>query len=410
MEKGQPDKGSSFADQGTAAHFLAEQILTGDAYPILDREIAVWSDPVTKGSGCNWTNPDPSRFKEGISSMEINFFTVDSEMAENVEHYVNLVKEYTTGGELLVEQTIDISAITGEEGAAGTSDAVVIHKDEIIIIDLKYGRGVEVNAENNEQLMIYALGALAKYEMLGDFERVRLVIIQPRVSRAPSEWSISVEQLRKFGETVLYKASLALAILDYSNVQLDELSPSEAACKWCKAKAKCPALSNHIQDAIGAEFGEITTADKTEQETIVKSLVPVADQIGTKLDAVGLVEDWCKAIRAEAERLLLNGKPVAGYKLVQGRKGARAWTDAEGVEALFKSMRLKQDEMYDFTLISPTTAEKKLKDTPKRWNRVLPLIKQTEGKPSVAPITDKRPALEMNAVEDEFGVIEDSPV
>jgi tRNA pseudouridine-54 N-methylase len=93
---------------------------------------------------------------------------------------------------------------------------------------------------------------------------------------------------------------------------------------------------------------------------------------------------------------------VDGWKLVQGKQGHRKWADPAAAEALFKSMRLRQDEMYDLALISPTTAEKVLKTSPKRWERVQPHIVRAEGKPSVAPATDKRPALAVQSVADDF--------
>ena len=117
---------------------------------------------------------------------------------------------------------------------------------------------------------------------------------------------------------------------------------------------------------------------------------------------VELVEQWCKAVRAEVERRLLAGQQVDGYKLVEGKRGNRKWGSEESVEALFKSFRLRQDEMYDFSLISPTKAEKLFKENPKRWAKVKDLITQNEGKPSVASANDKRPALVVQSVADDF--------
>jgi hypothetical protein len=117
---------------------------------------------------------------------------------------------------------------------------------------------------------------------------------------------------------------------------------------------------------------------------------------------VGLVEDWCRAVRAEVERRLLAGKDVEGFKLVTGKKGNRQWADGPTVENLFKSFRLKQNEMYKFDLISPTAAEKLLKDNPKRWSKVQEHITQSDGKPSVAPASDKRPALDIQSVAEDF--------
>jgi hypothetical protein len=123
------------------------------------------------------------------------------------------------------------------------------------------------------------------------------------------------------------------------------------------------------------------------------------------MDAVPLVRMWSDAVSGRVEKTMLSGEPVAGYKLVQGRRGSRAWADETEAEKLFKAMRLKKEQMYDFKVISPTSAEKLLKPTPKRWNRVLPLITQSDGKPSVAPLSDKRPALELKPLAAEFEAI-----
>jgi hypothetical protein len=151
-------------------------------------------------------------------------------------------------------------------------------------------------------------------------------------------------------------------------------------------------------DTVGAEFEELTKVPevKTDEAQILSS----------KLAAVGVIEDWCKAVRAEVERRLFEGTAVPGYKLVQGKRGSRQWRGAEEVESLFKNtFRLKVEEMYDFSLISPTTAEKRAAAGiigPKQWAKVQDLITQSEGKPSVAPELDKRPALVMKPAEEGF--------
>jgi len=118
---------------------------------------------------------------------------------------------------------------------------------------------------------------------------------------------------------------------------------------------------------------------------------------------VDLVEAWCKAVRGEVERRLLAGETVDGWKLVEGRKGNRAWADEAAAEEMFKrSFRLRDDEMYTKKLISPTAAEKLLKDTPKRLKRAMDLMTRSEGKPSVAPAADRRPALAVSNLADEF--------
>jgi hypothetical protein len=130
------------------------------------------------------------------------------------------------------------------------------------------------------------------------------------------------------------------------------------------------------------------------------------------MDALDLIEGWCKAVRAEAERRLLRGDAVPGWKLVQGKAGNRGWVDeAEVTDLMKKSMRLRDDVMYDFSLISPTTAEKRAADgiiKPKQWAKLQGLITRSDGKPSVAPAADKRPALVIGKVEDAFDALDDA--
>jgi hypothetical protein len=173
-------------------------------------------------------------------------------------------------------------------------------------------------------------------------------------------------------------------------------TPGEKQCRFCKAKAVCPALRAEVTDIVG---GAATLDDFKAQ--------PVDSQTGDNylpmaMAKVGMVEDWCKAVRAEVERRLLAGQTVDGYKLVEGRRGNRAWSDEGAVEQLFKSFRLRQEEMYDFKLISATKAEKLLKPNPKRWAKAEQLITRSDGKPSVAPATDKRPAMDVKTVLDDF--------
>lgn len=333
-------------------------------------------------------------------------FEVDSDMASYVKRYVQIVQDYAKGGTLLVEQRLPIGHLTGEENATGTADAVVLLDDEIVVIDLKYGRGVEVSAENNPQLKLYALGALQEYEMLGDFKRVRLVICQPRASHDPSEWAISVEDLQRFAGHVKERAFHALNVLKHEQhgALIHHLREGDVQCKFCKAKAKCPKLAQFVQTTLEAEFTAIP-------ETLPADVATITDDatLSQKMAACDLIEEWIAAIRAKVAGELNAGRDVPGYKLVQGKKGNRAWTDEAVVEELLKTMRVGHDKMYQYKVISPTTAEKLAKENiigPRQWPRLQPLITRTDGKPSVAPITDKRPALVVQPMADEFVAIE----
>ena len=361
-----PDSSSEFAAEGTVAHELASECLISGADPAL-----LIGKPATV---------------DGFD------FIIDQTMVDHIKDYMKLVHEYAEGGELMVEKRVGIGHLTGEEGAGGTSDAIIIKGGEIIIVDLKYGMGVRVDANDNPQLMIYALGALNEYDLVGDFDTVTMVIHQPRLNHV-SEYSIPVEQLLKFGDDVRNAA-------DKVRAPDADLAPGEKQCKFCKAKATCPALRAEMAEVVGGSADLSDFADLVPQEITSETsdnYLPVA------LSKVELVEQWCKAVRAEAERRLLAGQPVTGYKLVEGRAGNRAWKDAKAVEEMMKkTFRMRDDQVYDFSLISPTKAEKVFKENPKRWASLQEQIVRGEGKPSVAPATDKRPEMVVKPVMDDF--------
>lgn len=432
MESTLPDSSSAFADEGTLAHALAAACLEEQC----DAEEFV-------GPGFSYKDHGVQKIAE-----------ITGEMADHVQTYLDAVRTYAMDAELLVEQRLEFSRYVDIPDQFGTSDAVILTSDEIQVHDLKYGRGVKVDAfdekggqrTGNPQLMLYALGALDAFGALGDYERVRMVIHQPRLNHI-SEFDCSIDDLLAFGEKAKGAAQVAIAICDtYDGTAPAELTPGEDQCRFCKAKATCPALRDQVLTTVADDFVDLTKGEVAvsiadveailanaygvkakaidfetsatgsrfvvKKPNIVPQLAAAEERIAnsddahlaTCLDAVDTIESWCKALRAEVQRRLLCGTFTdARYKLVQGKAGNRAWTDAEAAEAALKSFRLKQDEMYDHTLISPTTAEKLLAEaSPKRWAKLLPLIGRSEGKPSVAPASDKRPALVLTPTADEF--------
>jgi hypothetical protein len=392
------DASSSFADEGTAAHELAAKCLI---------------DGSSTQDCIGW-----------VITVNGTDYTVDAYMADYVGGYVKRVRDLveSLGGELLVEQRLDISGITGEEDAGGTSDSVILLDDEIIIVDLKYGQGVQVDAEDNPQLGIYALAAIEKYDILGTVERVRMIIDQPRKHHY-SEAVMTAEELQAFRAKVQeasMRCDAALRFYDnYKELHDKYLNPGEKQCKFCPAKATCPKL----RDAVTTEVWSVTAAtadDFDNMDAIPDTLTAAVEQVegglggdieewlGAAMSKVGLVEDWCKAIRAEVARRLLEGADIPGHKLVKGRRGDREWSDTEKAESTLKAMRLKVEQMYDLKLISPTTAEKLAKSGaigPRQWPKLQDMITQSDGKPSVAPASDKRPALVIKPVADDFDAI-----
>ena len=172
---------------------------------------------------------------------------------------------------------------------------------------------------------------------------------------------------------------------------LSFLNLGEKHCRWCKAKAWCPALTKEVAETVSPTADGMEAID--ESDVVAIKAYDLSD-LSIAMDKVGLIEDWCKAVRAAVEGALVKGEAVPGYKLVQGRKGARAWSDEAAAETLMRQkFRLKVEEAYNLKLISPTQAEKVLGEQPKRWAQLEKLITQSEGKPSVAPESDKRPAI-----------------
>lgn len=398
LESKYPDSSSDAADEGTAAHKLSEMCLK--AVPV----------------------GDPAAYKgRRIDVRPGKTVEVDADMVQYVRLYIaNLEARRTAllssgaiSVEMHVEVAVPIDHITGEPGATGTADCVMIADFgeylHIDISDLKYGRGVPVAAIGNKQLVMYADGARQMFDLVGEFRTIAAVIHQPRVREEPAVWELTHFELDDEIAAITKAASRAALYLD-SDTQLVEsdLQPGEKACRFCKAKATCPALQRTVQETIGAEFEDLTKRlDAGEPgEGITKPpLLLGSAEIAQCLSLVDLIESWCKAVRAEAERRLFAGEEVPGYKLVQGRKGSRAWANAEEAEKVLKTMRLKVEEMFDLKLISPTTAEKLAKAGtigPRQWPKLVSLITQSEGSPSVAPESDKRPALIVKPVADEF--------
>lgn len=385
MEQGQPDTSSKFADEGTAAHELAAMALEA-------------KEPAAKYIG-------------SIIDVDGTEFIVDQDMASFVQIYINNVLEYAQGNELMIEQRVEFSHVVNVPESFGTSDAVILTGDgiEIQVHDLKYGRGVKVDAEENEQLMLYALGALNEFGMIGDFKRVRMVIHQPRLGHL-SEWDCSVEELQTFSNRARERAYHAIKVLDeHPEAIRHHLTPGDKQCRFCKAKAICPKLEQQVLDTVADDFVDL---DKEIAPQISAAIERIESSdnahLAECLGAVDLIESWCKAVRAKVEAELFSGRAVPGYKLVEGKRGNRKWGDATEAETALKAMRLKLEEMYDFTLISPTTAEKLHKAGtigPRQWPKVQALITQSEGKPSVAPASDKRAALVIGSTEDEFELI-----
>lgn len=370
LSQGHDFGGNEYTAEGTAAHWLAEQALRS-------------------GKPCeHWLGETHTVLSDdGLERWDI---PIDAEMCSYVQVYVDYVfrRHQEMPGALLIEHRADLSNVLGIADQGGTADAVLA--DTLItgtleVIDLKYGRGKAVEAEGNEQLMLYALGCLDHF---GDaeFEQVVLTICQPRLDSMP-QVTMTPAELRAFGEKAKSAAITAVEVLDQPQHIERALNPGDKQCQWCPAKATCPALAQHVLDTVFPEREEPLPDPATAAPVLPSGNV---DVLGRRRRLVPLIEDWCKAIRAEVQARTERGE-MPGWVLERGRAGARVWSDEEAAEQMLKkSFRLKNDKMYNLKLISPTQAEKVL--SPARYERVSQYVTRADGKAVAVPESEADPA------------------
>jgi hypothetical protein len=409
MEQGKPNNSNIYSATGTVAHMLLEFALRDGAQPAgyLGRVFPV----------------------EGFD------IEVDDDMVEAVDTALANIREMAGDAAILSEQRVNYSKYLQVpfDEAWGTADVIVPRGEELQVHDYKNGSGVPVDAERNPQMMLYGLGALeAVNDLMGPFKTVRLVIHQPNIKEAPSEWSCSVEDLEHWALTeagdAVDQRQMAASETPTGAAPATEsawfktfLNPGEKQCKFCKAKATCPALRAEVAAAVGLEIDAASPDEFAEAPLASPTADSDADWLSASMKKADLVEGWVTAVRAETERRLLAGSEVPDFKLVQGKKGNRRWANAAEAEKAMKSMRLSTEQMYTLKLISPTTAEKLAPDYdkagkvkppkegapkpvigPRQWPTLQAMITQPPGKPHVAPVSDSRPALVITPVVDDF--------
>ena len=360
-----PEDSSPYAIEGTCAHRLAELLLNGaDGFPAEEAAnvIAAGVDP-------------------------------DS-LVEPVRVYVDYVR--SLGSEIVTEVSLDISLITKEPEARGTSDAVVFSEGVLHVCDLKFGKGEPVSAEDNPQLAIYAGAALAAFDFLGEIREVCMHIVQPRLNSI-SVWRVSVDELMTFLAYVTRAGARCLRLLDEypdpDTVPAGYFDPCAKACRFCRHRGKCAALAKYALSVAGLDLPAPLKASLDVQ------------QLAYILDRIGLIKSWMGEVEAAAHAALMEGREVPGYKLVEGRAGSRKWTDESKAEKLLKAWKVPADFRYVKSLISPTQAEKLLKLktlTDEQWTELCGYVSREPGKPTVVPASDKRPAISCRPAAEDF--------
>lgn len=393
MEHGRPPSSSEYADEGTAAHFIYNLCLEHghDASYFLDREVAIINDPVADFDGAVFN--DAALHK---GSLVRQVFTIDAKMVDLIQTAVENTRLGLEGAAMSwFEVDVPLEGITGER-ATGQADVLAILDDGTLCVDdLKFGRR-EVPPDCR-QLRMYALAAIDKLDMVyGPFTGVRLTIHQPKIHDKPLAVRLTLEELEKSREELRDAAERSEHAFEFRENWLGKsteyLTPSEDACRYCRAAGDCQAQDEAVQAAIMANFSDVSAVTEAAVTVAKLDITTLAE----KLALVPMVEAWCESVKAQGYGRAMAGEKLPGMKLVLGRRGNRVWSNPEEAEAALKTMRLKQEEMYSFKLKTPPAIEqifgpKGSAPSTKRWNKLVAMISQAEGKPSLVPADDSRP-------------------
>ena len=338
--EGYDDKGSNFAAEGTDAHALCEYKLR----TVLGMEAQ-----------------DPT---EDLSWYDTEMEECASSYATFVMELVEEAKKTCPDPVILIEQRLDYSRYVAE--GFGTGDCVIIADGMLHIVDFKYGRGVLVEAEDNPQMMLYALGALELFDCLYDIDTVSMTIFQPRRGNV-STHTIPKADLYEWADTVLAPTA-ELAWSGEGEYHCGEW------CQFCRAKADCRERANANMELAKFEFRQPPLLTDEEVEELLG-----------RID--GLIA-WASDIRDYALQAAISGKHWSGYKLVEGRAN-RKYTDERAVVAAVKAAGYDPYEHKVLGVTAMTTLLGK-----KQFNDILGgLVIKPQGKPTLVPDSDKRPAM-----------------
>lgn len=381
MEDGLPNTTSSYAEEGTRAHAVAAHCL-----------------------------------QNKLTSVPLDMCD-NEEMCENVQVFIDTIWRRSHGKLLLIEQKVEFSKAIGVDDQFGTSDVIIvdIENAHVEVDDLKYGMGHRVDPENNEQMLTYAVGVCeALEEVLGvSFKTFTLGVLQPRLDHE-AYWDCDRETIDAHSAKLTFAAARGLQGLVWckkgKTLPNDYYAPNVDTCQWCKAKATCPALTAKVAEAVYDDFTALDNPDTMIVQGAPQ--LPLASQLGSKYGMLELIEDWCRSIRTEVERRVFGGEKIIGpdgqpFKLVEGKKGSRAWTDEKIAEGLLVGVLPPEKAYAPRKIITAAAAAKILdkKKTAAQWEQFKAIIKQAPGQPKVALGSDPAPTYSGEAQSSEFDVV-----
>lgn len=358
LEKDFPDTSSQAAAEGTLAHELAELKVRNYFYP-----------------------QDISKRKLTYSTKKLKENELwNDEMLTHTDTYIDYIRDISiklpSAPYVAVEKRIDYGRYMPkgyEEEGFGTADCTMVQGKVLHVIDFKYGKSPDgrVSAENNPQMMLYALGAYEAYKILYPIEEIHLSIVQPRLPDGTSVWTCTVSDLLAFGEHAREVAALAVS----GNAGY---FPDTKSCKYCRARAICRARSDY----------------NVKQAFTIGEMPPLItnEEVGKRLQSMKDVVRYQKDLQAYALKECLAGNEVPGWKAVEG-KGKRDWTDQDAaLEKLTKSGIIAEEVLWEKVPLTLAQVESTVgkKDF---WDVVGGFVKKIPGAPALAEETDRRDAI-----------------
>lgn len=345
------NSGSAFSEEGTWAHSVAEEAIPhGGRVPLrLKRDI--------------------DRFYAEHEELNGTYAAMEDTLMPYVEWVWEeeaAMRKADSGTIMMTEVRLDLTDYIPE--GFGTSDVMIFNDDIIEVIDLKYGKGVPVSAENNPQLKIYALGALSAVDGLVEPKKVKMAIYQPRLDNI-SVVEMPVKELLTWAKEVLIPGA-KLAMTKDAPLTCGE------HCRFCPARAKCKVRAEALEPYTLMRHQKLLSPDE------VAEILKVADEI----------DKWLKDVKEAALKDALDGETIPGFKIVEGRSNRKIDADEAKIIAMAELEGFSEDQMYErklkgITALEALMGKKRFAETFKQF------IVKPEGKPVLVPEEDSRPAL-----------------
>lgn len=357
LEETLPDSTSEYAAEGSLAHEIAELKLR-----------KAFTEPM-----------GPRAFNNRLKKLKEKPLYQD-EMLKHTDTYLEyvsgIVHQFDAPPYIAVEKKLDYSPYAPE--GFGTGDCIIIGANTLHVIDFKYGKGVPVSAEDNPQMKLYALGAYIAYSFLYAISAVKVAIVQPRLDSI-SEYELSVEDLLAWGESIKPIAAKAFA-------GEGEFVPGDH-CRFCRAKALCRAR---------AEFNTSLEEYKQMKPPLISN-----EEVGQILERAQNLAAWVKALEEYALAECLAGNEIPGWKAVHGRS-KREFTDVDAAFKVLTTNGIEEVMLYNKEPLSLAKVEELL-GKPRFKELLASFVNSPPGKPTLAPLSDKREAIKRSSAAEDFG-------